>query len=146
MAGIFKNIPEEIEKQILVLSEDDVLVAYRAVPNGNFLSPEDFYPTFAGSFTNDMKSKGTMAQVIASQTSNDISYFSLSLSLNKDVIIEKFMRRKNKRYKAIAKGFCDKNKGLPHIDNSSHVSFYLFDYENKFKNPYNDFVIDEIYE
>lgn len=151
MSKIFKNVPQEIENDILNLSNDNITVAYRAVPNPNNLRPTDFYPTFIDDLIKrnieETKQKGNMACVIASQSkSNNVSRYSLSLLNNRDVAFNKFFRRQNKKYHGLAKGFCDNNKGVSHLDNDSHVSFYLYDYENCDKNPYNDFEIIEQYE
>lgn len=150
MSEIFKNVPQDIEEQILKLPCDNIDVAYRAVIFTDPLSPNDFRPSFDEGVIIEnikgMKQKGEMAETIALQSKCfGISQYSVSLSENFEAIKHAFFKNK-KYYNGVAKGFCNKNKGIAHSDRGSHISFYLYDYENPDLNPYNDFTIFWKYE
>lgn len=146
MSKIFLNIPESIEDKIMELEVEEFSSVYRAIRHLGEFRPEDFYPYFDDPYkksnNESMSSKGGMANIIASQ-GGDIGMYSLSLFVNKKAIKDVFWRRHKRDFPVIAIGHTDSNKGLAHLDNDSHVSYYLFDYKNEQKNPYKDFIKDE---
>lgn len=149
MSKVFLNIPDDIEEIINEYDEEQFFYVYRAIRHRGPLVPKDFYPTFDDVYQKESieaaRNKGGMARIVAEQAEleMDPSYFAVSLSTSKNYVKYKFWRRKKEEYPIIAVGHTDKTKGKAHLDNDNHVSYYLFDYQDKKKNPYNDFEEDE---
>ena len=152
MSRIFLNIPDNIENIINDYEEEQFFHVYHAITHLGDPFPIDFYPTFADE--QQMKrirsalNKGGMARVVVQQANNEMSpkYYGVSLFISKEALANRFWRRNKDRYPGVVVGNTDLNKGKAHLDDDSHVSYYLFNYEDESKNPYKDFseaIIDE---
>lgn len=149
MSKIFLNIPDNIEEIINGYEYEQFDCVFRAVRHKGNPIPKDFYPTFDDdeqkAEIESALAKGGMAYAVASQKEleNDPSYYSVSLTISKDAIKNKFWRRKKTRYPSIVSGHTNPHKGKAHMDDDIHISYFLFDYKDVNKNPYNDFKEDE---
>lgn len=149
MSRIFLNVPDRIEDIINGYEYEQFDCVYRAIRHSGDPIPKDFYPTFDDdeqkAEIEAAMSKGDMAFVIARQKEleNNPSYYSVSLAISKDSLKDKFWRRKKTRYPSIVVGHTDPHKGKAHMEDDAHVSYFIFDYKDVDKNPYNDFKEDE---
>lgn len=123
------------------------MFVYRAIRHTGDFIPEDFYPTFDDPYKKDkiesMALKGGMADIVTSHRSKT-NFYSLSLFIDKRSVKDIFWRRHKRDFPVIAIGHTDSAKGIAHLDDVSHVSYYLFDYKDENLNPYRDFKEDEL--
>lgn len=144
MSKIFLNIPDDFENIITSYVPERFNNVYRLITHKGTLLPIDFYPTFVDTAQLERiekaKTKGGPASVVASQVNNGIQDYSVSL-IPDIIVARKALKKRSKVFSAIACGYTDDSKGVAHQDNSSHISYYLYDYI--VLNPYEDFSEEE---
>ena len=146
MSKIFLNIPDSVEEAISELDVEEFFAVYRAIRHTGDFVPEDFYPSFDDPYQKEKiqltSLKGGMADIVTSHRSKT-NFYSMSLFIDKRTVKDIFWRRHRRDFPVIAIGHTDSAKGIAHLDDASHVSYYLFDYKDENLNPYRDFKEDE---
>lgn len=156
MSKSFKNVPDEIAEEISKKVHESFAAVYRAIGHVGALEPEDFYPTFADEKNKRLaekhRKKGGMANVIASQRiAVTIETSSVSLCPTFEIAEKRVKNlywfsseaKKNHPGIAVAVGATNEARGVSVQDNPSHISYYLYDYEEN--NPCVDFQVLEEY-
>lgn len=142
----YRDIPEEIEKQLEELQALDYETYYRAIRHTGSFKPTDFYPSHLDEESRlskmTMNQKGGFCSFVANLPVNEMKPddYSLSLFCSKKRILNKFSKHRDV-FPIIAEGAIKKEKGdvfhLPNQSDKYHCSCYMFDYVEN--NPYTEF-------
>ncbi len=148
---LFKNIPEEIEKQILSICDQDEEFprVVRFIDHNSELTKSDFLPSFvdpkARRCRESMSNKGDMAKMLLSQNQNErLTMNDCCVSLRLPTTRAEFaneFKKMRRHFRYIALGKTDKEKGCAFNNIGTHVMYFLKDYDEN--NPYSDFDIIE---
>lgn len=148
---LFKNIPEEIEEQILSICDQDeeFLRVVRFIDHNSEPTKSDFLPSFVDPKSRlcreSMAGKGEMAKILSSQSQNEKLTMndccvSLRLPTTRTDFTNEF-KKMRRHFPYIALGKTSKEKGCAYNNTGSHVMYFLKDYDEN--NPYSDFGIIE---